>query len=45
MRNQIIILNGPSSSGKSTLARSLQNLIPKKRGDSYSHKETKDALS
>ncbi len=35
MENQLIILNGPSSSGKSTLARILQNLILEKCGDYY----------
>ena len=35
MRNRIIILNGPSSSGKSTLARVLQDLILEKLGDLY----------
>ena len=35
MRNRIIILNGPSSSGKSTLARVLQDLILEKLGYLY----------
>ena len=35
MKNRIIILNGPSSSGKSTLARVLQDLILEKLGDLY----------
>lgn len=35
MENRLIILNGPSSSGKSTLARILRDLILKKRGDLY----------
>ena len=33
MDKQVILLNGPSSSGKSTLARMLQALILKKRGE------------
>ena len=32
---KIIILNGPSSSGKSTLSRILQDLIRNKRGNLY----------
>ena len=32
---QIILLNGPSSSGKSTLAKALQVLIQEKRSESY----------
>lgn len=32
---EIILLNGPSSSGKSTLARSLQKFIEKKRHEKY----------
>ena len=35
MEKQIILLNGPSSSGKSTLSRNLQALIAKKRGERY----------
>ena len=35
MRTRIIILNGPSSSGKSTLARILRDLIREKLGDLY----------
>ena len=35
MSNRIIILNGPSSSGKSTLARILRELILKTRGEMY----------
>lgn len=32
---QVILLNGPSSSGKSTLARALQALIREKRSETY----------
>ncbi len=35
MEKQIILLNGPSSSGKSTLARTLQALIEEKRNERY----------
>ena len=35
MERQIILLNGPSSSGKSTLARALQGLILDKRSEKY----------
>ena len=35
MERQIILLNGPSSSGKSTLARTLQGLILEKRSEIY----------
>ena len=35
MGQQIILLNGPSSSGKSTLARTLQGLISDKRSERY----------
>ena len=35
MKNRIIILNGPSSSGKSTLAGTLQGLISEKRAERY----------
>ena len=35
MDRQIILLNGPSSSGKSTLAKALQVLIEKKRAERY----------
>ena len=35
MERQIILLNGPSSSGKSTLARALQRLILDKRSARY----------
>ena len=35
MQKQIILLNGPSSSGKSTLAKSLQNLIEEKRTEKF----------
>ena len=35
MEQQIILLNGPSSSGKSTLARALQILISDKRSERY----------
>ena len=35
MEQSVIILNGPSSSGKSTLARALRNLIRKKSGYLY----------
>jgi chloramphenicol 3-O phosphotransferase len=35
MQEQVILLNGPSSSGKSTLAKSLQQLIEEKRDERY----------
>ena len=35
MKKQIILLNGPSSSGKSTLSRALQGLIEEKRQEKY----------
>ena len=35
MSKQIILLNGPSSSGKSTLSKHLQSLIAEKRGEQY----------
>ena len=35
MKKQIILLNGPSSSGKSTLAKTLQKLIEEKRNETY----------
>jgi chloramphenicol 3-O phosphotransferase len=35
MEKQIILLNGPSSSGKSTLAKALQALIDEKRNETY----------
>ena len=35
MEKQIILLNGPSSSGKSTLAKALQALIEEKRNEKY----------
>jgi chloramphenicol 3-O phosphotransferase len=35
MRKKIILLNGPSSSGKSTLARALQDLIKDKNAEEY----------
>ena len=35
MKRQIILLNGPSSSGKSTLAGALQGLILEKRSERY----------
>lgn len=35
MKKQIILLNGPSSSGKSTLSRVLQGLIAENRGERY----------
>lgn len=35
MQKQIILLNGPSSSGKSTLAKILQELIWEKRNEEY----------
>ena len=35
MTQQIILLNGPSSSGKSTLARALQTLISDKCSERY----------
>ena len=52
MKKQIILLNGPSSSGKSTLAVALQGLIEEKRGERYAvvsiddflHMTTRDAV-
>ena len=35
MEKQIILLNGPSSSGKSTLAKILKELIEEKRNEKY----------
>ena len=35
MKKQIILLNGPSSSGKSTLSKALQELIEAKRNETY----------
>lgn len=35
MNQMVILLNGPSSSGKSTLARALQALILEKRGERF----------
>ena len=35
MQQQIILLNGPSSSGKSTLAKALRKLIEEKRNQQY----------
>ena len=35
MEKQIVLLNGPSSSGKSTLAKALQAMLEKQRGKSY----------
>jgi len=35
MQEQVILLNGPSSSGKSTLAKALQQLIEEKRDERY----------
>ena len=35
MGKQIILLNGPSSSGKSTLAKELQMLISEKRNEKF----------
>jgi len=35
MGKQIILLNGSSSSGKSTLAKVLQHLIEEKRSETY----------
>ena len=35
MKKQIILLNGPSSSGKSTLSKALQELIEEKRNEKY----------
>ena len=35
MEQQVIVLNGPSSSGKSTLAGALQSLIAEKRSERY----------
>lgn len=35
MKEQIILLNGPSSSGKSTLAEKLKELIKEKRNERY----------
>ncbi|MGN1095227.1 MAG: hypothetical protein ACI4QR_02445 [Eubacteriales bacterium] len=35
MEKHIILLNGPSSSGKSTLSKSLQKMIEEKRNERY----------
>lgn len=35
MRKQIILLNGPSSSGKSTLSKALQGLIEARKNEKY----------
>ena len=35
MKQQVILLNGPSSSGKSTLAKALQNLLSNEAHESY----------
>ena len=35
MQPQVILLNGPSSSGKSTLSRALQELIRENRSEKY----------
>ena len=35
MEKQIILLNGPSSSGKSTLSKTLQGLIEERRNEKY----------
>ena len=35
MEKQIILLNGPSSSGKSTLSKALQGLIEEKRNEKF----------
>ena len=35
MKKQIILLNGPSSSGKSTLSRALQGLIAERKKEKY----------
>ena len=35
MEKQIILLNGPSSSGKSTLSKALQGLIEEKRNERF----------
>ena len=35
MKKQIILLNGPSSSGKSTLSKTLQGLIEERRHEKY----------
>ena len=35
MEKQIILLNGPSSSGKSTLSKTMQALIEEKRNENY----------
>ena len=35
MKKQIVLLNGPSSSGKSTLSRALQGLIEEKTKEKY----------
>lgn len=35
MRKQILLLNGPSSSGKSTLSKALQGLIEARRNETY----------
>ena len=35
MKKQVVLLNGPSSSGKSTLSKVLQELIKEKRNETY----------
>ena len=35
MQKQVILLNGPSSSGKSTLSKTLQGIIAEKRDEEY----------
>ena len=35
MKKQILLLNGPSSSGKSTLSKTLQELIETRRNETY----------
>ena len=37
MKLQVILLNGPSSSGKSTLAKAVQQLISAEAHERYEH--------
>ncbi|MBQ1631831.1 MAG: adenylyl-sulfate kinase [Clostridia bacterium] len=35
MTKRVILLNGPSSAGKSTLAKALETLVSKRRNERY----------